>query len=32
MSVWFLSTVIPDFVLCVMAAMVTVRLKVVFGR
>ena len=32
MSVWFLSTVIPDFVLCVMAAMVTVRLKAVFGR
>ena len=32
MSVWFLSTVIPDFVLCVMAAMVTGRLKVVFGR
>ena len=27
-----IATVIPDFVLCVMAAMVTVRLKGVFGR
>lgn len=32
MSVWFLSTVVPDFCLCVMAALITVKMLPVFRR
>jgi biotin transport system substrate-specific component len=31
-SVWFLSTVVPDFVLCVMAALAAIRLRSLFNN